>query len=58
VFTALEVHTTFEEELFYRAMKRKTDQDGKDLVAEAIKEHHVVETLIEHLKDLDPKDKR
>jgi hemerythrin-like domain-containing protein len=58
VFTELEVHTTLEAELFYPAMKRKTDQDGKDLVAEAIVEHHVVTTLMEELKDLDPKNER
>jgi hemerythrin superfamily protein len=58
VFTALEVHTTLEEELFYPAMKRKADQDGKDLVAEAIEEHHVVTTLMDELKGLDPKDER
>jgi hemerythrin-like domain-containing protein len=58
VFTELEVHTTLEEELFYPAMKRKADQDGKDLVAEAIEEHHVVATLMEELKGLDPKDER
>jgi hemerythrin-like domain-containing protein len=58
VFTELEIHTTLEEELFYPAMKRKTDQDGKDLVAEAIEEHHVVTTLMEELKGLDPKDER
>jgi hemerythrin superfamily protein len=58
VFTELEVHTTLEEELFYPAMKRNTDQDGKDLVAEAIEEHHVVTTLMEELQGLDPKDER
>jgi hypothetical protein len=58
VFTELEVHTTLEEELFYPAMKRKTDQDGKDLVAEAVEEHHVVTTLMKELKGLDPKDER
>jgi hemerythrin-like domain-containing protein len=58
VFAALEAHTTLEEELFYRAMKRKMDQDGKDLVAEAVEEHHIVTTLIGELKDLDPKDER
>jgi hemerythrin-like domain-containing protein len=58
VFTELEVHTTLGEELFYLAMKRKADQDGKDLVAEAIEEHHVVATLMEELKGLDPKDER
>jgi hemerythrin-like domain-containing protein len=58
VFAALDVHTTLEEELFYPAMKRKTDRDGKDLVAEAVEEHHVVKTLIDELQSLDPKDER
>jgi hemerythrin-like domain-containing protein len=58
VFTELEVHTTLEEELFYPAMKRQTDRDGKDLVAEAVEEHHVVTTLMDELKGLDPKDER
>jgi hemerythrin-like domain-containing protein len=58
VFTELEIHTTLEEELFYPAMKRKTDQDGTDLVAEAMEEHHVVTTLMEELQGLDPKDER
>jgi hemerythrin-like domain-containing protein len=58
VFAELDVHTTLEEELFYPAMKRKTDQDGKDLVAEAVEEHHVVTTLMDELKGLDPKDER
>ena len=58
VFAALEAHTTLEEELFYPAIKRKMDQDGKDLVAEAVEEHHVVTTLMGELKGLDPKDER
>jgi hemerythrin-like domain-containing protein len=58
VFAELEVHTTLEEELFYPAMKRQTDQDGKDLLAEAVEEHHVVTTLIDELKGLDPTDER
>jgi hemerythrin-like domain-containing protein len=58
VFAELEVHTTLEEELFYPAMNRKTDQDGKDLLAEAMEEHHVVTTLMDELKGLDPKDER
>jgi hemerythrin superfamily protein len=58
VFAELAVHTTLEEELFYPAMKRQTDQDGKDLVAEAVEEHHVVTTLMDELKGLDPMDER
>ena len=58
VLAELEVHTTLEEELFYPAMKRKTDQDGKDLVVEAVEEHHVVTTLMDELKGLDSTDER
>jgi hemerythrin-like domain-containing protein len=58
VFAELAVHTMLEEELFYPAMKRKTDHDGKDLVAEAVEEHHVVTTLMDELKGLDSKDER
>jgi hemerythrin superfamily protein len=58
VLAALEVHTTLEEELFYPAVKQKTDRDGKDLVAEALEEHHVVTTLMAELKGLDPTDER
>jgi hemerythrin superfamily protein len=58
VFTEIGIHSTLEEELFYPAVKAKTDKDGKDLVAESIEEHHVVASLIEELKALDPKDER
>jgi hemerythrin superfamily protein len=58
VFTEITIHSTLEEELFYPAVKAKTDKDGKDLVAESIEEHHVVASLIEELKALDPKDER
>jgi hypothetical protein len=39
-------------------MERRANQDGKHLVAEAVEEHHVVTTLMEELKGLDPKDQR
>jgi hemerythrin superfamily protein len=58
LFTEIIIHSTLEEELFYPAVKAKTDKDGKELVAESIEEHHVVATLIEELKALDPKDER
>jgi hemerythrin superfamily protein len=58
VFTEITVHSSLEEELFYPAVKELTDEDGKDLVAESIEEHHVVATLIEELKGLDPRDER
>jgi hemerythrin-like domain-containing protein len=58
VFTEITIHSTLEEEFFYLAVKAKTDKDGKDLVAESIEEHHVVASLIEELKALEPLDER
>jgi hemerythrin superfamily protein len=58
VLAELEVHTTLEEELFYPAVKQKADRDGKDLVAEAVEEHHVVTMLMNELKGFDPRDER
>src|SRR3954447_15611986 len=46
----LEVHAEIEEEIFYPAAKAKADQEGKELVAEAVEEHHVVKVLIGELK--------
>ena len=50
VFQELEVHSKIEEEIFYPAVKRKADEAGKELVAEAVEEHHVVDVLIKELK--------
>lgn len=48
--TALEVHAEIEEEIFYPAAKAKADKEGKELVAEAVEEHHVVKMLIGELR--------
>ena len=50
------IHTTLEEEIFYPAVKAKTDDEGKSHVAEGMEEHHVVKILIEELKALTPED--
>lgn len=52
VFHELEVHAEIEEEIFYPAAKAKADSEGKELVAEAVEEHHVVKVLIEEMKAL------
>ena len=46
----LEVHAQIEEEIFYPAAKAKADKEGKELVAEAVEEHHVVKVLIGELQ--------
>ncbi|HZO28996.1 MAG TPA: hemerythrin domain-containing protein, partial [Chloroflexota bacterium] len=48
----LEVHAEIEEEIFYPAAKAKADAEGKELVAEAVEEHHVVKVLIGELKSM------
>ena len=58
VFMELEVHSTLEEEIFYPTLQAKTDKEGKELVAEGIEEHHVVDVLINELKALDPQDEQ
>jgi len=58
IFTEISLHSRLEEELFYPAVKDQTDEDGKDLVAESLEEHHLVAILIEELKALDPQDER
>jgi hemerythrin superfamily protein len=45
----LEVHATIEEETYYPAVEAKAKKDGKELVAEAVEEHHVVRILLGEL---------
>jgi iron-sulfur cluster repair protein YtfE (RIC family) len=53
IFEELEVHTTIEEEIFYPFSKDLSDEIGES-VAEGYEEHHVVKTLIEEIRALDP----
>ena len=58
VFLELEVHSQLEEEIFYPAVQATADKEGKELVAEGIEEHHVVDVLINELKALSPEDEQ
>jgi hemerythrin-like domain-containing protein len=58
VFLEIALHSTLEEELFYPAVREQADKEGKQMVAESIEEHHVISTLIEEMKELDPRDER
>lgn len=58
VFAELEVHTKLEEEIFYPAVQAKGTKDQKELVAEGIEEHHVVDVLIGELKVLSPENEQ
>ncbi len=50
----LEVHAELEEKLIYPAIREEIDE--KEMMNEAIEEHHLVHVLIKELKKLKPKD--
>jgi hemerythrin superfamily protein len=52
----LEVHTTIEEETYYPAVEAKAKTDGKELIGEAIEEHHLVKITLAELAALSPED--
>ena len=49
IIRELEVHATIEEEIYYPAVEAKARKDGKELIAEAVEEHHVVKILLGEL---------
>jgi hemerythrin superfamily protein len=51
VFEELEVHTTIEEEVFYPAVRGQTDAID-ETVEESLQEHHVVDVLMNEMRDL------
>ena len=52
----LEVHATIEEETYYPAVEAKARKDGKELIAEAVEEHHVVKILLGELGSMSSED--
>ena len=52
----LTVHETIEEEIFYPELK--AHPKAKDIVLEGYEEHHVVDTLMKELEELDVEDER
>jgi iron-sulfur cluster repair protein YtfE (RIC family) len=55
IATELEVHTRIEEEIFYPEVRKGSDELG-DTVAEGVEEHHVVDVLLDEVRDLTPGD--
>jgi hemerythrin HHE cation binding domain-containing protein len=56
VIQELEVHSQIEEEIFYPAVRREADPDDA-IMDEAEEEHHVVDTIIEELRRMQPRAK-
>ncbi|TFW31842.1 hemerythrin domain-containing protein [Massilia horti] len=55
ICTALKLHTTIEEEIFYPAV-REAIKDAEDLVDEAVVEHASAKDLIAQIEAMDPDD--
>ena len=58
IATALEGHTTIEEEMFYPAVRGLETQKAEEMVLEAYEEHHVVKLVLAELPEVDPEDER
>ena len=58
IATALQGHTTIEEEMFYPAVKELETKKAEEMVAEAFEEHHVVKLVLAELPQVDPEDER
>jgi hemerythrin superfamily protein len=52
----LTVHATIEEELFYPAARAALEDDGQDLLDEAVVEHASAKDLIAQIEDANPGD--
>ena len=52
----LEVHAAIEEETYNPAVEAKARKDGKELIAEAVEEHHVVKILLGELSAMSSED--
>jgi hemerythrin superfamily protein len=54
--TALEVHATVEEEIFYPAVKKARSEHVKDEVREGYEEHKQIKTLLGEIASITPAD--
>ena len=57
IFEELEIHTKIEEEVFYPAITKLSDEIH-ELVTEGVEEHHVVDTLMAEVKVLSPSEEQ
>jgi hemerythrin superfamily protein len=53
VFQELEAHTRIEQEIFYPAIE-EADRELHEMVAEGIQEHHIVDVLMQEMRQLPP----
>ena len=54
--SALEHHTSIEEEIFYPAVRELGTKKAEEMIGEAYEEHHVVKLVLAELPTVDPAD--
>lgn len=55
IIQQLTMHTKLEETIFYPAVQGIDTEEAKDMVLEALEEHHVVKMILKELPKVDPK---
>jgi iron-sulfur cluster repair protein YtfE (RIC family) len=53
VFAELTLHMLLEETVFYPAFAKQADEEGKQLIHEALQDHQEIKALIETLREID-----
>ncbi len=56
IFDELDTHTAIEERVFYPAIKKAGGKELEELTDESNEEHHVVDVLMNELRDMSPSD--
>jgi iron-sulfur cluster repair protein YtfE (RIC family) len=56
VFRELEAHSRVEEDIFYPAVRKHSNKQGKEMVKHSLEEHREVDDLISELRAMDPSD--
>ncbi|HVF21268.1 MAG TPA: hemerythrin domain-containing protein [Mycobacteriales bacterium] len=57
IITELSIHASIEEQYFYPAVRKETE-DILDVVLEGLEEHHIVKWTLSELADLSPEEER
>ncbi len=56
MFREIDLHSQLEEQIFYPAVRSVASDEGHDLILEGLEEHHIIELVIEELRDSYPTD--
>lgn len=58
IISEMMIHERIEEDVFYPAYRQAADKEGRELVAESVEEHHVVDLIVEELQTVELDDEQ